>query len=225
MLISEEALLGVKKEQSRIIRDTTPFRTMKVDRVLREDVDKTGNKRKVMRLTGLIQKADHLNENGRLYPYEVMKEAINELKAPVETRMVLGELDHPDDAKIHTENACILLTRCWMEDKNVFGQFEVLEGMPKGQMLKSLIEQGVTVSISSRGVGDIETDLMEDGNEVNKVLPGFRFVTFDAVLEPSVSGTALSIMEAKNRDKNRKLVSERIAKEKMLLKAVKEILG
>lgn len=190
--------------KNQVIRDYFPLKVIKQDSVIAESA--TGKSRNVMRLTSLVQKADAPNENGRKYPFEVMKESIEAIQEAVKNRMVLGELDHPDDAKIHTENAAILLTKLWMEGKNVYGQFEVLEGMPKGQMLKALIDQDVRVCISSRGVGDLETYLSEDGNEFNEVLPGFKFVTFDAVNEPSVNGTQLSVMESKirvARDKSR----------------------
>lgn len=193
-LLLESTLLA-NVDNDRIICDTAAFKLVKAPEIVTES--KSG--RKFTRLTGLIQKADAPNENGRVYPEEVMREALEALQPAIESRMVLGELDHPEDAKIHTENACLLLTKCWMEGKAVYGQFEILEGMPKGQMLKALIDQGVTVSISSRGVGDMEIELMEDGSEVNKVLPGFRFVCFDAVNEPSVKGTALNVMESKQR--------------------------
>lgn len=190
--------------KNQVIRDYFPLKVIKRDSILAESAN--GQKRNVMRLTSLVQKADTPNENGRVYPLSVMVESIAAIQSSVKERMVLGELDHPDDAKIHTENAAILLTKLWMEGKNVYGQFEVLEGMPKGAMVKALIEQDVRICISSRGVGDLETYLTEDGNEFNSVLPGFKFVTFDAVNEPSVNGTQLNVMESKirvARDKSR----------------------
>lgn len=220
-LILEDALLSSTAGGQKIIRDYSAFKLVKQPETVTENVN--GVKKKFTRLTGLIQKADTPNENGRVYPSSVMKEAIEALKEPISARMVLGELDHPDDAKIHTENACILLTKVWMEGIDVYGQFEILEGMPKGQMLKSLIDQGVTISISSRGVGDMEVVIREDGSELNEVLPGFRFVCFDAVNEPSVKGTALSMMESRQRNKN--IVERRRNHEKKLISAFKEFLS
>lgn len=216
LLLEDTILTGVSQGQQ-VIRDTSTFKLIKSPEVVTES--KTG--RKFTRLTGLIQKADTPNENGRVYPMDVMREAIEALQPAIEQRMVLGELDHPDDAKIHTENTCLLLTKVWIENRDVYGQFEILEGMPKGQMLKALIDQGVTISISSRGVGDMEIELNEDGNEVNKVLPGFRFVCFDAVNEPSVKGTKLNVMESKQRAQR---VERRHSAEKRLAEAMKEFL-
>jgi hypothetical protein len=184
--------------KNQVIRDYYPLKVIKQDSILAESANGSP-KRQVTRLTSLVQKAEDPNENGRIYPLEVMTESVKAIQPMLKERSILGEMDHPDDAKIHTENACILLTKLWMEGKNVYGQFEILEGMPKGQMLKALIDQDVRVCISSRGVGDLESYLSEDGNEFNRVLPGFKFVTFDAVNEPSVNGTNLSIMESKIR--------------------------
>ena len=220
-LIMEETLLAEPTSSSRIIRDTCAFKLTKAPEIISENTD--AGKRKYTRLTGLVQKADDPNENLRVYPLDVMREAVANIQPAIKERMVLGELDHPEDAKIHTENACLLLTKLWMEGKNVYGQFEILEGMPKGQMLKSLIDQGVTVSISSRGVGDMEVELMEDGSECNKVLPGFSFVCFDAVNEPSVKGTALNMMEGKQRN-IREAAARRSKNEKALVSAMREFL-
>ncbi len=208
------------RASGKIIREYTPFRITQRENVMVEDVNNRGQKIKVMRLSGLVQKMDTPNENMRVYETPVMREAVEALQPSIKGRTVLGELDHPDDAKIHTENTCILLTKLFCEGKNVYGQFEVLEGMPKGQMLKALINQGVTVSISSRGVGDMES-CFNEGLEYNRVLPGFRFVTFDAVNEPSVQGTALSITESKKMQ----LAESRKQLEKEILKATREILG
>lgn len=208
-------------DNNKLIVDTCSFKLIKNPEVISEDTP-SGGKRKYTRLTGLVQKADAINENERLYPYDVMVEAVEAIQPSINQRMVLGELDHPEDAKIHTENACLLLTKLWMEGKDVYAQFEILEGMPKGKMLKALIDQGVTVSISSRGVGDMETSLMEDGTEINKVCPGFRFCYFDAVNEPSVRGTSLSVMESKIRKNN---LANKIKLEKSLINEFKKVLS
>lgn len=217
-LLMEDSL---STSSGQIIRDYAPLKLVKKPETITEGTG--NNKRKFTRLTALVQKADWHNENGRFYPLPVMKEAIDAIQDAVDQRMVLGELDHPCDAKIHTENACLLLTKLWMERKDVYAEFEILEGLPKGQMLKALIDQGVTVSISSRGVGDMETELMEDGSEINKVCPGFRFVCFDAVNEPSVKGTALSVMESRQR--LARVRNNRMKIEKELVKGMKSYLN
>jgi hypothetical protein len=153
----------------------------------------------VMKLGGQFQYADRPNANGRIYPYDILEHAVKEIQEDIKSRRVLGEFDHPPDAKIHLDRVSHLLTRLWFEGRTaVFGELEVLEKTPMGAIAKTLIESKVQLGISSRGVGDMETTIHE-GKECYQVLPGFTFVTFDIVAEPSVQGSYLSIRE--NRDR------------------------
>ena len=103
------------------------------------------------------------------------------------------------DAKIHMDRVSHLMTKVWMESKNVLGELEVLEEMPCGKMLAALVRAGVTVGISSRGIGDMKPVMSEGLQEAYEVLPGYRFVTWDTVAEPSVKEAELSVMESKQR--------------------------
>jgi len=152
----------------------------------------------VMKLGGQFQYADRPNANGRVYPFDILKHAVTEIQEDIKSRRVMGEFDHPPDAKIHLDRVSHLLTRLWMENAVVFGEMEILEKTPMGAIAKALIESKVQLGISSRGVGDMETTFHE-GKELYQVLPGFTFVTFDIVAEPSVQGSYLSIRE--NRDR------------------------
>ena len=192
-----------------------PLKPIKVEKnVLTESAN--GAKRNVMRLTSLVQKMDWLNENGRYYPSRVMVEAVNHLQPAIKRRSIVGELDHPEDAKIHSENVCFAVSKLWTENTNVFATFDVLLGMPKADMLACLIEHGIEYSISSRGVGDIKEEFI-NGSACDVVQPGYRFITFDAVQEPSVQGTALRLMESKIKEK----ASNRIKLEKAFIAEMK----
>lgn len=174
---------------------------------------KTGKKR--MRLTGIIQKSDSYNENGRIYSSTVLEEAVDAIQDGIISRKIMGELDHSSDAKIHMDRISHLMTKVWMEGDKVFGELEVIEEMPCGKMLKALIEAGVTVGISSRGVGDMRPIMVEDIGEAYEVLPGYRFITWDIVAEPSVKEAELSVLESKNRilKPNRKQIESKIINE------------
>lgn len=179
----------------KIVNVVTPFEIREKKRLVLEDT-KTGIKRPVIRVTGLFQRADFLNANGRVYPQGVLENAVKEIQENIKKRSVLGELDHPTDAKIHLDRVSHLITKAWMEGDKVFGECEVLEDLPCGKMLKALLDNNVCISVSSRGVGDLEM-IREDGQDVYRVSPGYKVVTWDAVLEPSVTGTELSVMESK----------------------------
>ena len=202
-----------------LIQDVMPLKLIKpAESVMVEDAN--GVKRKALRLAGQFQYADRPNANGRIYESSVLAHAIKEISEDIKARRVLGELDHPADAKIHLPNVSHVLTKLHMEsDGGVFGELEVIEGTQPGNTLAALIRAGVTVGISSRGIGDMEP-IVREGQELLRVLPGYTFVTFDVVAEPSVHGSYLSVMESKNRLTTGKNIT-REAIEKEIFKATK----
>jgi hypothetical protein len=201
---------------SGLITDTMPLQIIKCDRVMAEGKD---GSRPVTRVTGLFQKAGVVNANGRMYPKDIMAKAIGDLQESIKARAVLSEFDHPTDAKIHMDRACQLITKVWMDGNDVFGECEILEDMPCGKMLKTLVDNKVRVSVSSRGVGDMET-IKEGDKEYQQVCPGYSICTWDVVQEPSVPHTQLSVMESKNRIFNLKKQFEG-----ELLEEIKDLLG
>ena len=208
------ALTGYIPEGKELIRDYMPLQILESRNVISESIN--GVKTNVMRCTGVFQRADDKNENGRIYPYATLHEAIATLQPAVKARRVMGEFDHPPDAKIHMDRVSHLITRLWMDDKTCYGEIEVIndDRCPHGAQLACFLERGIQVGISSRGVGDMEITMLEGGDEAYEVQPGFAFVTFDAVAEPSVTGTELMVMEGKQRqireaaDRERKVTVE-----------------
>lgn len=224
---AEVSQTGVVPDGLSLITDSRPLHIVK-RKVLKEDVN--GNP-SVMRLTGIFQRADEKNANGRIYPYDTLKSAVKNLQEAVGDRRVMGEFDHPPDAKIHLDRVSHLLTRIWMEGKVVYGEMEVIndDRCPCGSMLACLIERNVQVGISSRGVGDMEVTHLAEGEEAYEVQPGFNFVTFDAVAEPSVEGTQLMVMESRQREKQQQIAEQmqhqRVGAERNLLVEVHNLFG
>lgn len=182
---------------ARLITDTYPFQVIDMKKALTEGVG--GQEMPVMRVTGLIQMGDQENANGRIYPTrDVLTPAVRKIQEDVDNRCVLGEFDHASDAKIHLDRLSHLMTKVWMDGRKVYGEAEILHRLPCGAALRGLFEHKVRVGISSRGVGDMEM-VESGGRETYRVLPGFTFVTFDAVAEPSVSGAILNIQESLTR--------------------------
>lgn len=179
-----------------LIQDTFPFKVLDKKTVV-EDIN--GVSQPVTRVTGLFQLGDKENANGRFYPTrDVLQPAVQQIQEDVAARAVMGEYDHPADAKIHLDRASHLITKIWMEGRKVFGEADVLHLLPCGAMLRGLFEHKVRVGISSRGVGDMEVQ-ENGGHEIYRVMPGYSFVTWDAVAEPSVGGAILNIAEGLNR--------------------------
>ena len=144
-----------------------------------------------MILSGIMQIADTVNGNGRVYPYDVlMKEMKNYQKLVKECR-ALGELDHPEDSVINLKNASHMITEVWWDGKSVMGKAKVLD-TPSGKILRSLVESGVTLGISSRGMGSVT-----EANGQTTVEEDFQLICFDFVSEPSTPG-AFMMKEAKD---------------------------
>ena len=141
-------------------------------------------------LTGKLQEADVQNGNGRVYPYKVLMREVQNYKKLVKENRALGELDHPDDSVINLKNASHMVTDIWMEDKAVMGKVKVLN-TPSGQVLKSLVESGVKLGISSRGMGSVS-----EGAGKVVVQEDFQLICFDFVSEPSTPN-AFMMREAK----------------------------
>lgn len=151
----------------------------------------------VLRCTGVFQRSDEKNANGRIYPHSVLTDAVKRLNKVLEERHgIMGEFDHPPDAKIHLDRVSHLITKLYMDGKTVVGELESIndDRCPCGAMLSCYLDRGIQIGISSRGVGDMELVRVQN-EDAYKVQPGFELITFDAVAEPSVSGTQLEISE------------------------------
>ena len=133
----------------------------------------------VLYLSGRIQTADKKNGNGRSYPYSVLKREIDNYKKIVQDNRACGELDHPDDSVINLKNVSHIITDVWWEGKDVMGKIKVLD-TPSGRILKDLINAGVKLGISSRGLGSVKESM---GSTV--VQEDFELICFDMVSEPS----------------------------------------
>ena len=132
-----------------------------------------------MILSGVMQKADTQNGNGRVYPARVLMREVENYKKLVKERRALGELDHPDDSVINLKNASHMVTDVWFEGKDVMGKVQVLN-TPSGNILRSLVESGVKLGISSRGMGSVS-----ESQGATVVEDDFQLICFDFVSEPS----------------------------------------
>ena len=135
-----------------------------------------------MMLSGVIQRADARNGNGRIYPYSVLNREMQTYTKLVQERRALGELDHPDQSVINLKNVSHLVTETWWNGKDVMGKIQVLN-TPSGQVLKELVNANVKIGISSRGTGSVRESRGE-----TIVEDDFNLICFDIVSEPSTHG-------------------------------------
>jgi len=144
-----------------------------------------------MILSGIMQKADAINGNGRIYPHRVLMKEVENYGKLVNDRRALGELDHPEDSVINLKNASHLVTKIWWQDKDVMGKVKVLD-TPSGKVLQELVKSGVSLGISSRGMGSVREDKSQ-----TIVEDDFQLICFDFVSEPSTPG-AFMMKEARD---------------------------
>ena len=136
-------------------------------------------------VTGVIQRAEAKNQNGRIYPREILEREIeNYVNGPVKESRALGELDHPESSVINLQNVSHNITKVYWEGDDVMGEVEILS-TPAGNILKELFRNGITVGISSRGMGSVKDNMSEGTVEVQD---DFELLCWDFVSTPSTHG-------------------------------------
>ena len=143
---------------------------------------------------GVLQRAESKNQNGRIYPREVLlKEVAKYLENQVRERRALGELDHPESAVVNLNNTSHNIIEMHWNNDDLMGTVEVLS-TPAGNILKELFKSGIKLGISSRGLGSVEPIKEgEDGEEDTvEVQPDFELIAFDFVSNPSTHGAFMA---------------------------------
>ncbi len=137
---------------------------------------------------GVLQRAESKNQNGRIYPREVlMKEVQKHSEQQVTERRALGELDHPDSSVVNLNNASHNVLEMHWDGDDLLGTVEVLS-TPAGNILKELFKSGIKLGISSRGLGSVETIKEDNDGQTVQVQPDFELIAFDFVSNPSTHG-------------------------------------
>tara|TARA_R110002012_G_scaffold5367_12_gene24538 strand:- start:647 stop:1252 length:606 start_codon:yes stop_codon:yes gene_type:complete len=156
---------------------------------LTENVNKeNGN----LLVEGILATAEVKNGNGRYYSKDLWNREMEKYSELIEERRSMGELDHPESSVINLKNVSHIISEYWWDGDNVLGKIEILP-TPSGNILKELIKHGVTVGVSSRGMGSLE-----DRGGVMEVQDDFELLCWDFVSTPSNPGSFMhSIKEGK----------------------------
>ena len=149
-------------------------------------------------LSGKIQEADVKNGNGRKYGEKILRREIEKYQGMISQNRALGELDHPDSSVINLKNVSHLVIKTWWDGPAVMAKIKVLP-TPSGKILQTLVESGVKLGISSRGLGSTH----QNGG-VTIVDDDFQLICFDMVSEPSTPEAFMmkehkQLAESKNR--------------------------
>ncbi len=154
-------------------------------------------------VSGVLQRAEAKNQNGRVYPREtLMREAKKYSQEFIAERRALGELDHPESSVVNLNNVSHNVLKVWWSGDDLMGAVQVLE-TPAGNILKSLFKSGITLGISSRGLGSVKELYKESAVEVQE---DFELICWDFVSNPSTNGAFMRPMNesiAKNKEINR----------------------
>ena len=142
------------------------------------EAKKDGKKEYV--IEGVFMQADKKNRNGRVYEKSILEAAVNKyVKEQVETGRAVGELNHPDGPGINLDKVSHKITELRFEGSDVIGKASILQ-TPMGKIVEGLLEGGVKLGVSSRGMGTLEKK-----NGVMQVGKDFMLATVDIVQDPS----------------------------------------
>ncbi|MGI9572000.1 MAG: primosomal protein [Candidatus Actinomarinaceae bacterium] len=172
-------------EDMKLLTEWCPINTTK--QAIKESREM--NEGKIM-LKGIIQRANTLNQNGRVYPSSILQREIMNYQKLIQENRAMGECDHPDTSVVELKNVSHIVRDAQMQGDDVYGVIEILD-TPSGKIIQSLIESGITLGISSRGVGSTQRQ-----GDTQVVQEDFQLICFDMVSEPSTPG-AFMLREGK----------------------------
>ncbi len=157
-----------------ILREHLTFDSAKMEVLAESNAD---GKEKSLYMQGIFIQGGVKNANQRVYPVPEIGKAVDNINNTIrDGYSVLGELDHPEDLKINLDRVCHMITNMWMDGPNGYGKLKILP-TPMGQLVKTMLESGVKLGVSSRGSGNV--------NESSGHVSDFDIVTVDIVAQPS----------------------------------------
>ena len=145
-----------------------------------EDVDSSGKPAgKSLYMKGICIQGGVRNANQRVYPVNEIARAVKTLNDQIQNGYsVLGEADHPSGLNINLDRVSHIITGMWMDQNNGYGKLKILP-TPMGQLVRTMLESGVKLGVSSRGSGEVDS---------NGDVRGFEIITVDVVATPSAPG-------------------------------------
>jgi hypothetical protein len=152
--------------------------------VTREQLSESKRENGKVIVSGVLQRAEAKNQNGRIYPKEILIREVKKYKAnQIKENRALGELDHPDSSVINLRNVSHNVLDCDWKGNDLVGTVEILP-TPSGNILKNLLDAGIRLGISSRGLGSVK----EINENTVEVQDDFELIGWDFVSNPSTHG-------------------------------------
>lgn len=160
---------------ARYLKEHLSFTQAQCQLVLEDAADGSGKQCRGMQ--GIFIEGDKRNANERIYPGHEIRKAVDSINEQIaQGHSVLGEVDHPDDLKINLDRVSHVIDKMWYEGSTGYGKLKLLP-TPMGQLVKTMLDSGVKLGVSSRGSGNVDdrTGHVSD----------FEIVTVDVVAQPS----------------------------------------
>ena len=153
--------------------------------VLKEEA--SGKKKYFIR--GAFSKADVINKNKRVYPLKTLKESVDSCQPTIKEKKMVGELEHPQSVKINLDRIAVKINQLSVaNDGTMIGEMEILD-TPCGKTLQTLVDSGIGLGVSTRGVGTVKKvrRQVQEGvfEDVSEVQPDYRLRAIDIVFDPS----------------------------------------
>ena len=162
---------------ARYLQEHLSFTQAQAEVLLEEAQDASGQKTVSMKLKGICIEGGVRNANERVYPVSEIANAVDTINEQIKTgHSVLGEVDHPDDLKINLDRVSHMIEKMWMDGPAGMGTLKILP-TPMGELVKTMLTNGVKLGVSSRGSGNV--------NDHNGHVSDFEIVTVDVVAQPS----------------------------------------
>ena len=174
-----------------------------------------GNGKKNYFIRGIFMESEQVNKNGRIYPSSIMEREVARYNDTyVKSNRSLGELGHPEGPSLNLDRVSHIIKEMKMDGNVVYGKAKILD-TPYGNIVKNLIDEGVRLGVSSRGMGSLK-----QVNGVNEVQSDFNLATVDIVADPSAPNAFVNgIMEGKEWVWNNGILQEKhIASYKNIIK-------
>ena len=132
---------------------------------------------------GILATAEVKNGNGRYYKKDLWEREMDKYNEIIKENRAVGELDHPESSVVNLKNVSHNIKDMWWDGDNVMGKIEILP-TPSGNILKALLNSGITCGVSSRGMGSLEQN-----GEIMEVQDDFELLCWDFVSQPSNPGS------------------------------------
>ena len=159
---------------SKYLREHLNFNQAQIELISEDAPDGSG---KSLYMKGICIQGNQRNANERIYPTREISRAVNTINEQIKNgQSVLGEVDHPDDLKINLDRVSHMIQNMWMDGDDGYGKLKILP-TPMGQLVKTMLDSGVKLGVSSRGSGNV--------NDHTGHVSDFEIVTVDVVAQPS----------------------------------------